>query len=73
MGLFGGSDYCLRDTRTGESQTFSSPDEAALFIKMHDGHVTNAGGTDTLERLGQLGYDTKGNKSDSGFFSRLFG
>lgn len=54
--------YCLRDKKTGESQSFSDPAEAALFLKMHGNNTVDAGGTQTLRKLGELGYDTKGEK-----------
>ena len=34
-----------------------------MFLKMHGANTVNAGGTNTLEKLGELGYNTKGDKS----------
>ena len=54
--------YCLRDSKTGVSESFDTVEEAALFLKMHGANTIDAGGTRTLEALSRAGYDTKGEK-----------
>ncbi|MBR3180907.1 hypothetical protein IKF63_02410 [Candidatus Saccharibacteria bacterium] len=54
--------YCLKDKRTGECETFNDPEDAALFLRMHGSNTVNAGGTDTLKELSDLGYNSKGEK-----------
>ncbi|MBQ3431034.1 hypothetical protein IJG20_02970 [Candidatus Saccharibacteria bacterium] len=63
MGLLFPDKYCLKDKRTGQTETFNDPKDAAMFLKMHGANTVNAGGTNTLEKLGELGYNTKGDKS----------
>lgn len=62
MGMIFPDKYCLRDKKTGYSESFDDLDKAALFLKMHGSNTVDAGGTETLKKLGEHGYDTEGNK-----------
>lgn len=66
MGFF--DKYCLKDDRTGRSESFATAEDAAQFVRMHDGYVSNAGGTRTLEALAEQGYDSHGEKQRTGLF-----
>lgn len=62
---FGSDSYCLRNDIDGTSQIFHTPEDAAQYARMYDGHVHDAGGTETLKRLREMGYDSHGERTGS--------